>query len=78
MEAHGALVGWGHHDNGDRLMLRLETIRSSGAAERREPDIFRILMSKQQAVVLGTYLIEQAGQSGLDPLNRSWFRRLFG
>jgi hypothetical protein len=35
-------------------------------------------MTKQQAVVLGTYLIELSGQSASEPKDRSWFRRLFG
>lgn len=78
MESHGALVGWTHHEAGDRLMLRLESVRSMEAAERRDPDLFRILMTKQQAAVLGNYLTQLSGQSAVNSRERGWFRRLFG
>jgi len=75
MENYGALVGWTHHDNGERLMLKLESLRTSAA---EEPDLFRCIMTKQQAAVLGNYLIEVSGQTRIDPRDRTWFRRLFG
>lgn len=78
MENFGALVGWGHHDNGNRLMFRLETVPSNEALDRHEPDVLRILMTKQQAFVLGNYLIKHSGQSAVDQNERGWFRRLFG
>jgi hypothetical protein len=59
-------------------MLRLESIRSAAALDAKDPDLSRLLMSKQQAFVLGSYLIEASGQSTIDPNDRSWFRRLFG
>lgn len=78
MESHGALVGWTHRSAGDHLMLSVESVRSKAAADRHDPDIFRFLMTKQQAAVLGNYLIELSGQSASDPKDRSWFRRFFG
>ncbi len=59
-------------------MLRLESLRESDAASPREPDLFRVLMTKQQALLLGTYLIEQSGERPPQPRQRSRFRRLFG
>ena len=78
MDSFGALVGWGHSDIGERLMLRLESMQSSEALDRHDPDIFRILMTKQQAFVLGNYLIEKSGKPAVDQTERGWFRRLFG
>ena len=78
MESYGALVGWTHHDAGERIMLRLESVRSTEAAERHDPDLFRILMTKQHAAVLGNYLLQLSGQTPVGPDDRSWLRRLFG
>lgn len=78
MESYGALVGWTHHGAGEHVMLRLESVQSSEAAERRDPDLFRLLMTKQQAAVLGTYLMGLSGQTFVEPRRSSWFRRFFG
>jgi hypothetical protein len=78
MENHGALVGWSHQDLNERILLRLESVRSSSEADRNDPDMLRVLLSKQQAAVLGSYLLSVAGQSAPDPAERGWFRRLFG
>ncbi len=77
MESFGALVGWTHQEAGDRIMLRIESVRSTEAAEKHNPDMFRFLMTKQQAAVLGNYLVGLSGQTPADPNDRGWFRRLF-
>ena len=77
-ESYGALVGWGHHDAGDRVMLRIESVRSTEAADKHDPDMFRVLMTKQQAAVLGNYLVQLSGQTPVDPKSQGWFRRFFG
>lgn len=78
VENYGALVGWAHHDAGDRIMLRLESVQSSDAAQRHDPDLFRFLMTKQQAAILGNYLVRLSGQPPIVLKKRGWFRRLFG
>lgn len=78
MESFGALVGWTHHDAGDRIMLRLESVQTSEAAKTHDPDLFRFLMTKQQAAILGNYLMQASGQQPVDPKERGWFRRHFG
>lgn len=78
MDSHGALVGWSHHDLGDRLLLRIESFGAPAPGEERVPDITRLLLTKQQAVVLGTYLIGLAGHQPPRPGARSRLRRLFG
>ena len=76
MESHGALVGWTHQDLGDRLMLTIETVNSMRAADTRSPDVLRIMMTRNQAAILGRYLV---GQSGLaQPERPGLFKRLFG
>ncbi len=76
MESHGALVGWAHQELGDRLMLKIETVQSSEAAKLVEPDVLRIMMTRNQAAILGRYLL---GHSGLpQPTPPSLFKRLFG
>ena len=77
MESHGALVGWSHYDADVHLMLRLEIMATAEAAAQRTPDILRVMMTKQQACVLGHYLIKISGQHHREA-GRSWFGRLFG
>ena len=78
MESFGALVGWDHHDAGDRILLRIESVQSSEAAKTHDPDLFRFLMTKQQAAILGQYLVRISGQPLVAPKKRGWFRRRFG
>lgn len=78
VESHGALVGWSHHDLADRVLLRLQSVRTAAQADQKDPDLFRFLMTKQQAAVPGNYLLEIAGQTAADPKERTWFRRMFG
>jgi len=40
--------------------------------------LFRFLMTKQQAAILGNYLVRLSGQPPVVPKKRGWFRRLFG
>ena len=78
VENLGALVGWTHHDAGDRIMLRLESVQSSEAAKKRDTDLLRVLMTKQQAAILGNYLVRISGLTPVVPKKRGWFRRRFG
>lgn len=78
MESFGALVGWTHHDAGDRIMLRLGSVQTSEAAKKHDPDLFRFLMTKQQAAILGNYLVGISGQSPAVPKKQGRLRRWFG
>lgn len=77
MGIYGALVGWVHHEAGDRILLRMESVQSTEAAARHDPDVFRFLMTKQQAAVLGNYLMRLSGQTKASDRG-TWFRRWFG
>jgi hypothetical protein len=75
MENHGALVGWTHQELGDQLMLKIETVQSMQAAKTHDPDILRIMLTRNQASILGRYLVNQ---SGLPQANRpGLLKRLF-
>lgn len=78
MESYGALVGWTHQEIGDRVLLRLESVQSLEAANAHDPDLYRMMLTKQQAAVLGNFLLQISGSTAADPKERSWFRRLFG
>jgi hypothetical protein len=76
MDHHGALVGWTHQELGDRLMVKIETVTTVAAAKDHDPDVLRVMMTRNQAAILGSYLI---GHSGLRPAERpGLIRRLFG
>jgi len=75
MENHGALVGWTHQELGDRLMLKIETVQSMQAAEAHRPDILRVMLTKNQASILGRYLVNQSGLPQAD--RPGLLRRLF-
>lgn len=78
MDSHGALVGWSHQDLGSTLLLRIETVASTAAAHDRTPDVLRVLLTKQQAALFGTYLFDLSGQTAPSPGQRGLFKRLFG
>ena len=78
MDSHGALVGWSHQDLGSKVLLRVESVSSSAAVQEHEPDVLRLLLTKQQAGLLGTYLTDLSGQSPPRRGDRSVLRRLFG
>ena len=76
MESHGALVGWTHQNLGERLMLKIETVASAKAAEDHSPDVMRIMMTRNQAAILGRYLVNESGLP--QPERPGLFRRLLG
>ena len=78
MDSYGALVGWTHEDLGDHLVLRIQSMQSAAQIEGQEPDTFRLLMSKQQAVLLGNNLMQVAGETIPRKGDRTWLRRMFG
>jgi hypothetical protein len=75
MENHGALVGWTHQALGDRLVVNIETVANMTAADSHRPDVLRIMMTRNQASILGGYLVSQSGL--LPPQRPGLFKRLF-
>lgn len=74
----GALVGWTSELTGDRLTLNLQSV--STPPPHRSADVHRQIyfMTRQQAVLLGNYLFEMAGETKPDFKSRGWLARLFG
>ena len=78
MENHGALVGWTHQDTPAQILLRLERVKTVEDGRRLDPDMLRLLMTKQQAALLGNYLIQASGLRPAEPRARTWLARMFG
>jgi len=78
MDNHGTLVGWTHQDLGDRVLLCVESVRTVKAAEAHAPDVLRVLLTKNQAAVLGNFLTQISGRTAPAPRSRGLFKRLFG
>ncbi|QYU68683.1 hypothetical protein J4558_00585 [Leptolyngbya sp. 15MV] len=78
MDNHGSLVGWTHRDLGDKILLCVESVRSVSAADAHKPDVLRVLLTKNQAAVLGNFLIQVSDRITPTPRSRGLLRRLFG
>ena len=78
MDNHGALVGWSHQDLGDRIMLRVESFEGHEPIAGRKPDIMRIVMTKNQAGILGEYLARASGYSSARTKKPGFFARYLG
>ena len=74
----GALVGWMSATTGDRLTLTLQSVDSPPPHKRDDVHKQVYFMTRQQAVLLGNYLFEMAGETKPDFKSRSWLARLFG
>ena len=66
MESHGALVGWTHHELGDRLMVKIETVQSVKDVADHRPDVLQVMMTRNQAAILGSYLVSRSGLQQVD------------
>jgi hypothetical protein len=75
MENHGALVGWTHHAMGDRLLVKIETVQSVQDAKDRRPDVLQVMMTRNQAAILGSYLVSRSGLQ--QPARPGLLKRLF-
>ena len=77
VESYGALVGWRSDDLHDKLVLRMQIVRKPPPHTREDVQHSVLVLEKNQAVQLGTYLFQVAGQTMPKPRG-SWFSRLFG
>ncbi len=75
MDNVGALVGWDHQDSGDHILLRLESAESSASLAMKDLNFSRLVMTKQQALVLGHYLMKVSGAT-IQPARSSWLSKL--
>ena len=77
-EDFGVLVGWTHAGMNGRLVLTIETARSAQDNMPRDIRKHHIMMTDNQALLLGNNLL---GLSQMKPpvrRGRGWLARLFG
>jgi hypothetical protein len=72
----GALVGWTSQNMGGRLMLRLQSVTKPAPHSADDVHSFHFMMDKKQAVQLGSYLFELAGETPPRRKKRGWIDRL--
>jgi len=77
-ENFGALVGWDSDDLGDRVVLKMQSVRAHHRRSEGEVARFDYFLTKNQAVVLGHYLFAIAGQTPPQSRKRNWLTRLLG
>lgn len=76
-EDHGALVGWGAQNLGDRLVLKIQSVDKPPPHEEEDVHSFLYVMDRNQAVQLGNYLFDITGQTP-PKRRRNWLDRLLG
>ncbi len=75
---YGALVGWTSTRSGDRLTLRLQSVRTPPPHAEEDVDSRLYVLDDNQAAQLANYLFEMSGQSKPSRRGRGLFARLFG
>jgi hypothetical protein len=75
-EAFGALVGWTGESLGERVILKMESIRSAHPRSDDAVQDFRYVLTRSQAAVLANYLYEISGQTPARKHRRGWLARL--
>ncbi|UOR15115.1 hypothetical protein [Qipengyuania aquimaris] len=75
-DAFGMLLGWKADPAGEKIALLMQSTSKvvDSSEDVRE---YRYFMTKQQAVQLGNYLYELAGETA-PKRKRGWMERLFG
>lgn len=73
----GALLGWTADKLGDRVVLRLQSSRHT-LAPGEEPREFTYFLKREQAVLLGNFLYNLAGETPPSSRKTSNLARLFG
>lgn len=74
----GALVGWDSDDLGEKIVLKMQSVRAHHRRHEGEVSRFNYFLTKNQAVVLGNYLFAIAGQTPPPARKRGWLARLLG
>ncbi|WP_052768918.1 hypothetical protein [Aurantiacibacter marinus] len=74
----GALVGWTSTRSGDRLTLRLQSVRTPPPHSEADVDSRLYMLDRNQAAQLANYLFEMSGHTKPGKRGRGWLARLFG
>ena len=62
-ERFGVLVGWSHSPCGDGINLRVQSAESRAALSEDRIDSHRLLMTRNQALLLARYLLDATDQA---------------
>ena len=76
--SYGALVGWTSQDLGERVVLRVQSVTTPAPHSDDDVHSSYFMMDKNQAVQLGNYLFELAGQHAPRKRRRGWLGRMLG
>ncbi|MCK9541695.1 MAG: hypothetical protein M0R03_06665 [Novosphingobium sp.] len=79
-DGFGALVGWTGERLGDKVVLKMESVRSAPIGSDSKVDNFQYFLTRSQAAVLANYLYEVAGQTPprYHSRKRSWLGKVLG
>ena len=77
LDSFGVLVGWTHTKLGQRLDLRLQTVKSTRHEGREVLDSHHFMMTPSQAAVLANYLLRITEQTA-PRARRGYLQRWFG
>lgn len=75
---YGALVGWTSSRNGDRLMLRLQSVTRPPPHGADDVHAHSYMLDRNQAAQLANYLFEISELTPPDTRGRGLMARLFG
>jgi hypothetical protein len=77
-DSYGALVGWTHREFAGRIDLRLELTQATGRRGFDDVEVHHVVMSPQQAAVLGHYLFQITGHTPPETRRKGRLARWFG
>lgn len=77
-EPVGVLLGWKHTNFNGKLILQLQTTRSSGGLAEGRVENSHLVMTPQQATVLANYLLQVSGASPPPRRKQGKLKRWFG
>jgi hypothetical protein len=77
-DIYGALVGWTHSEFNGRLDLRLQSARNLRGKKPGDIQTHHLLMTQNQALLLGNYLLKLSGRQPPIQRKRGWLKRIFG
>lgn len=74
----GVVVGWTSDDLDTKIMLKIQSVRSAQSSADQDVQSFHYFLTKNQAAVLGNYLVQVSGLLPPQRHRRTWLHRIFG
>ncbi len=76
--SYGVLVGWAHDAYNGRFDLKLQSARKLRDSQPESIQSHHFIMTPNQALLLGNFLLGISGQQAPVRRKRGWLARLFG